>query len=88
MAGFNTWRGRCALGVVGACGLSCGGSALGAQAGPSIADWNRDGEVTVVDFVLFNNDFQAGDADVNGDGETTVADFVVFINEFKRAVLS
>ena len=50
----------------------------------SIADWNKDGAVTVTDYIAFNRDFQAGNADLNRDGETNVQDFVLFIKAFNE----
>ncbi|HRQ71573.1 MAG TPA: GC-type dockerin domain-anchored protein [Phycisphaerales bacterium] len=49
---------------------------------PCIADWNRDGEVTTLDFLAFLNDWAAGDprADLNGDGVVNTIDFLAFLN--------
>src|SRR6056297_2402592 len=58
-----------------------------AIAGPDTtcrADLDGDGELTVFDFLEFQNLFDAGDltADFDGDGELTVFDFLEFQNDF------
>ncbi len=48
------------------------------------ADIDGDGELTIFDFLAFQNLFDAGDlaADFDGDGALTIFDFLVFQNEF------
>ena len=48
------------------------------------ADLDGDGELTLFDFLAFQNLFDAGDplADFDGDGELTLFDFLAFQNEF------
>jgi hypothetical protein len=48
------------------------------------ADFDGDGELTLFDFLAFQNAFDAGDpiADFDGDGELTIFDFLAFQNEF------
>jgi len=48
------------------------------------ADLDGDGELTIFDFLQFQNLFDAGDltADFDGDGELTIFDFLAFQNEF------
>lgn len=48
------------------------------------ADFDGDGELTIFDFLSFQNAFAAGDlaADCDGDGELTLFDFLCFQNEF------
>jgi|GEM_PF-4988185 len=48
------------------------------------ADVDRDGDLTLFDFLAFQNAFDAGDllADFDGDGVLTLFDFLVFRNEF------
>ncbi|UYV12533.1 MAG: hypothetical protein NCW75_14710 [Phycisphaera sp.] len=50
------------------------------------ADLDGDGELTVFDFLEFQNLFSAGDlaADFDGDGALTVFDFLEFQNDFVR----
>ncbi|UYV12952.1 MAG: hypothetical protein NCW75_01390 [Phycisphaera sp.] len=45
-----------------------------------VADCDGDGELTIFDFLCFQNAFSAGDtlADCDGDGEITAADFTCF----------
>ncbi|MEQ8318344.1 MAG: GC-type dockerin domain-anchored protein [Phycisphaerales bacterium] len=64
--------------------LAAAGSAM-AQA-TCRADLDGDGELTVFDFLEFQNLFDAGDlaADFDGDGELTIFDFLEFQNEFVR----
>ena len=49
-----------------------------------LADLDGDGELTLFDFLLFQNLFDAGDlaADFDGDGELTLFDFLAFQNAF------
>jgi hypothetical protein len=51
---------------------------------PCRADMDGDGEMTIFDFLAFQNAFDAGDAqaDFDGDGELTIFDFLAFQNEF------
>ncbi|OAB62987.1 hypothetical protein AY599_15045 [Leptolyngbya valderiana BDU 20041] len=51
---------------------------------PCPADVDRDGSLYVLDFLLFQNLFDAGDplADFDGDGELTIFDFLAFQNAF------
>ncbi len=53
-------------------------------ASPCRADMDGDGELTIFDFLAFQNLFDAGDlaADFDGDGELTLFDFLAFQNEF------
>ena len=48
------------------------------------ADRDGDGELTVFDFLAFQNQFAAGDprADIDGDGSLTIFDFLAFQNAF------
>ncbi|MFI4882043.1 MAG: GC-type dockerin domain-anchored protein, partial [Phycisphaerales bacterium JB064] len=48
------------------------------------ADFDGDGELTIFDFLAFQNAFDAGDlrADFDGDGELTIFDFLEFQNQF------
>jgi hypothetical protein len=48
------------------------------------ADRDADGELTLLDFLEYQNQFDAGDlrADLDGDGELTIFDFLVFQNRF------
>jgi len=48
------------------------------------ADFDGDGELTIFDFLAFQNAFDAGDplADFDGDGELTIFDFLAFQNAF------
>jgi len=48
------------------------------------ADLDGDGELTIFDFLAYQNLFDAGDplADFDGDGELTIFDFLAFQNEF------
>ena len=48
------------------------------------ADLDGDGELTLFDFLQFQNLFDAGDltADFDGDGSLTIFDFLAFQNEF------
>ncbi|MEQ8316431.1 MAG: GC-type dockerin domain-anchored protein [Phycisphaerales bacterium] len=51
---------------------------------PCRADLDGDGELTIFDFLVFQNLFASGDpaADFDGDGELTIFDFLAFQNEF------
>jgi len=51
---------------------------------PCRADLDGDGELTLFDFLAFQNAFDAGDpvADFDGDGDLTLFDFLAFQNEF------
>ncbi len=48
------------------------------------ADIDGDGELTIFDFLAYQNLFDAGDlaADFDGDGSLTIFDFLAFQNEF------
>ncbi|MFI4882055.1 MAG: GC-type dockerin domain-anchored protein, partial [Phycisphaerales bacterium JB064] len=48
------------------------------------ADFDGDGELTLFDFLAFQNAFDAGDlsADFDGDGSLTLFDFLAFQNAF------
>ena len=50
------------------------------------ADIDGDGQLTIFDFLEFQNLFSAGDlrADFDGDGELTLFDFLAFQNEFAQ----
>ncbi|MEQ8318506.1 MAG: right-handed parallel beta-helix repeat-containing protein [Phycisphaerales bacterium] len=56
----------------------------GGQAGPCPADFDGDGELTLFDFLDFQNAFDSGDAraDFDQDGELTLFDFLAFQNAF------
>ena len=51
---------------------------------PCRADFDEDGQLTIFDFLAFQNAFDAGDltADFDGDGELTIFDFLAFQNAF------
>ncbi|MEO1008779.1 MAG: GC-type dockerin domain-anchored protein [Planctomycetota bacterium] len=51
---------------------------------PCRADFDGDGELTIFDFLAFQNAFDSGDlaADFDGDGDLTIFDFLEFQNEF------
>jgi hypothetical protein len=51
---------------------------------PCRADFDGDGQLTIFDFLAFQNAFDAGDplADFDGDGSLTLFDFLAFQNEF------
>jgi|GEM_PF-3212931 len=51
---------------------------------PCRADLDGDGELTIFDFLQFQNLFASGDpaADFDGDGRLTIFDFLAFQNEF------
>ena len=51
---------------------------------PCRADFDGDGQLSIFDFLAFQNAFDAGDlaADFDGDGELTIFDFLAFQNEF------
>ena len=53
-------------------------------AGPCLADFDGDGELTVFDFLAFQNAFALGldEADLDGDGELTLFDFLAFQDAF------
>lgn len=56
----------------------------GLECGACRADFDGDGELTLFDFLAFQNAFATGDlaADFDGDGELTLFDFLAFQNEF------
>ncbi|GIW74934.1 MAG: hypothetical protein KatS3mg103_1456 [Phycisphaerales bacterium] len=51
---------------------------------PCVADVDGDGQLSVFDFLAFQNLFDAGDprADLDGDGQLTLLDFLAFQNAF------
>lgn len=51
---------------------------------PCYADFDGDGELTIFDFLAFQNAFDASDlaADCDGDGSLTIFDFLCFQNAF------
>ncbi|MEQ8845171.1 MAG: GC-type dockerin domain-anchored protein [Phycisphaerales bacterium] len=59
-------------------------SLLFAAGGGCRADFDGDGQLTIFDFLAFQNAFDAGDplADFDGDGSLTIFDFLAFQNEF------
>ena len=73
---------------------SYGGTAVGeifdaddmvfAGGAPCRADFDEDGQLSIFDFLAFQNAFDAGDlaADFDGDGVLTLFDFLAFQNEF------
>jgi hypothetical protein len=58
--------------------------ATAAARGQCPADFDGDGELTVFDFLAFQNAFALGEpvADIDGDGTLTVFDFLAFQNAF------
>jgi hypothetical protein len=58
--------------------------AIWACGGGCRADLDGDGQLTIFDFLMFQNLFDAGDlaADFDGDGRLTIFDFLAFQNEF------
>ena len=64
--------------------LSLVGSAVAGPNSTCRADLDGDGQLTVFDFLAFQNLFDAGDlaADFDGDGALTVFDFLEFQNDF------
>ena len=60
------------------------GATLTIALGTCEADLDGDGELTLFDFLDFQNLFDAGDpaADFDGDGELTIFDFLAFQNAF------
>ena len=54
-----------------------------------VADLDGDGELTIFDFLAFQNRFDAGDpiADFDGDGSLTIFDFLAFQNAFDAGCL-
>ncbi|MFI4915498.1 MAG: GC-type dockerin domain-anchored protein [Phycisphaerales bacterium JB060] len=61
-----------------------GAFALVEGGGACPADLDADGELTIFDFLAFQNLFDSGDpqADFDGDGELTLFDFLAFQNAF------
>ncbi len=61
-----------------------GQATIRVSGGACRADFDGDGELTIFDFLAFQNAFDAGDlsADFDGDGELTIFDFLAFQNEF------
>ncbi|MEO1009256.1 MAG: GC-type dockerin domain-anchored protein [Planctomycetota bacterium] len=61
-----------------------GGAAYRFTEAPCRADIDGDGELTLFDFLGFQNFFDAGDlrADFDGDGDLTLFDFLAFQNAF------
>jgi len=59
------------------------------QPSSCVADLNCDGELTLFDFLAFQNAFDAGNpiADFDGDGEFTIFDFLAFQNAFDAGCL-
>jgi len=57
---------------------------------PCAADMDADGELTIFDFLGFQNRFDAGsmEADFDGDGALTIFDFLGFQNEFDLGCMS
>ena len=55
-----------------------------AGAEPCYADFDGDGELTIFDFLAYQNAFDSGDraADCDGDGVLTLFDFLCFQNAF------
>ncbi|MEO1279304.1 MAG: GC-type dockerin domain-anchored protein, partial [Planctomycetota bacterium] len=68
----------------GTVGLGAGMVVLGRGPGRCDADLDGDGELTLFDFLAFQNLFDAGDliADFDGDGRLTLFDFLAFQNAF------
>ncbi|MFI4882811.1 MAG: GC-type dockerin domain-anchored protein [Phycisphaerales bacterium JB064] len=72
--------------------IACAAAGLLALAGSAMAqgtcrvDLDGDGQLTVFDFLEFQNLFALGDlgADFDGDGELTLFDFLEFQNEFAQ----
>jgi len=59
-------------------------SLLGDTSEPCYADFDGDGELTIFDFLAFQNAFDGGDlaADCDEDGSLTLFDFLCFQNQF------
>jgi hypothetical protein len=57
-----------------------------AAEGGCIADCNGNGSLNILDFVCFQQKFQAGEqsADINGDGNLNILDFVAFQQKFQQ----
>jgi hypothetical protein len=65
-------------------GLEEGAGMISVIGPPCPADFDGDGELTVFDFLAFQNAFADGDlkADFDGDGALTLFDFLAFQNAF------
>lgn len=74
MTVFHPTRKEWAFELYGVVGLDC------------IADLDEDGALTIFDFLMFQNLFDAGDptADFDGDGSLTIFDFLAFQTAFDR----
>ena len=72
-------------GLVAAALLAAGHCTAYAQTGCR-ADIDGDGQLTLFDFLAFQNAFDAGDplADWDGDGQLTLFDFLAYQNDFAR----
>ncbi|UYV12924.1 MAG: hypothetical protein NCW75_01250 [Phycisphaera sp.] len=72
---FETVNGEAASGIV---------KRTGCAGGTCYADFDGDGELTIFDFLGFQNAFDAGDlaADCDEDGDLTLFDFLCFQNAF------
>ena len=70
--------------LVGSLEFVSGGAVIERIELPCRADLDGDGELTLFDFLAFQNLFSAGDlaADFDGDGSLTLFDFLAFQNEF------
>ncbi|MCW5757089.1 MAG: hypothetical protein KIT54_07635 [Phycisphaeraceae bacterium] len=77
--------GQAFVGSVGSPGVALDAGLLACMTGSACrADIDGDGQLTIFDFLAFQNLFAAGDmrADFDGDGELTLFDFLAFQNEF------
>ena len=74
------------LGISAAAILASAGLALAGPDSTCRVDLDGDGQLTVFDFLEFQNLFATGDlaADFDGDGELTLFDFLEFQNEFSQ----
>jgi hypothetical protein len=72
---FETVDGQAASGIV---------RRTGCDGGSCYADFDGDGELTIFDFLAYQNAFDAGDlaADCDEDGSLTIFDFLCFQNGF------
>ncbi|UYV12534.1 MAG: hypothetical protein NCW75_14715 [Phycisphaera sp.] len=79
-------RNAFSIGTAVAMTLALAGTAMAGPDATCRADLDGDGELTVFDFLEFQNLFSAGDlaADFDGDGALTVFDFLEFQNDFVR----
>jgi len=48
------------------------------------ADCNGDGELSILDFICFQAEFEAGNGDFNEDGDANILDFIAFQAAFEK----